>query len=266
MRPFAAAVLCLAAGLATADVVFTEKAKVTTAKVLRQDDSRATTTNSASIKGRMLRLAQVDDPGAKPVRVFIFDGAQNLQRDLNPRKETYGEMKAEEFTARVEAAKKRIADYEPKVEALNGDKKMRLEKWIWNTKRVLGMLPEAPKVELKRGEKKKIGEWDCEQVTISEADAAGRMTVVFDCWMTEQLDGWNAYLDFYTAYRAFSPAVLEKLKEVKGFHIQGTIIPFYFDGDGYFETNEIDNTDVRKAEVPATEFDVPAGYKMNPRK
>ncbi|MCC6740735.1 MAG: hypothetical protein IT452_16960 [Planctomycetia bacterium] len=266
MRPFAAAVLFLAAGLATADVVFTEKAKVTTAKVLRQDDSRSTTTNSASVKGRLLRLAQVDDPGAKPVRVFLFDGEKSLQRDLNPRKDTYGEMKPEEFTARAEAAKKRVADYEPKVEALNGDKRIRLERWIWNTKRVLGMLPEAPKVEVKRGEKKKIGEWDCEQVTILEADAAGKMTVVFDFWMTEQIDGWGAYLDFYTAYRAFSPAVLEKMKELKGFHVQGTIVPFYFDGDGLFETNEIDNSDARKADVPAADFEVPASYKLNTKK
>ncbi len=267
MRSFLPALLFLAAGIAAADVVFTEKAKVTTSSILRQNDSRNTTTNSAAIKGRLLKLAATDDPGAKPSRVFLFDGEKCVQRDTSPRKEMYSELAADYFPQRAEAAKKRVAEYEPKIETLTGEKQARMTKFVWYTKKVLGMLPEAPKVELSRtGEKQKIGDWDCERVVITEANQKGEMEPVFDCWMTEQLDGWGAYLDFYTAYRAFSPAVLEKLKEVKGFHIKGTFIPYYFDGDGMLETNEFDNSDVKKADVPATEFEVPSNYKNMTKK
>jgi hypothetical protein len=48
--------------------------------------------------------------------------------------------------------------------------------------------------------------------------------------------------------------------------VQGTVIPYYFDGDGFFETNEIDNSDVKKADLPAADFEVPAGFKKNPTK
>lgn len=267
MRSFLPAALLLVAGLATADVVFTEKAKVTTSSILRQNDSRTTTTNYAAIKGRMLKLAATDDPGAKPSRVFLFDGEKSLQKDTNPRKETYSETAADYFPQRAEAAKKRVADYEPKIETLTGEKQARMVKYVWYTKKVLGLLPEAPKVELSRtGEKQKIGEWDCERIVITEANPKGEMETVFDCWMTEQIEGWNAYVDFYAAYRAFSPAVLEKLKDVKGFHVKGTFVPYYFDGDAYHETNEVDNSDVRKADVPATDFEVPATYKNTTKK
>lgn len=261
MRFLATPVLLFLAALAAADVTFTEKAKVTTSTILKANDSRATTVNAAAIKGRFLKLAATDDT-SKPSRIFIFDGETTSQRDVNPRKESYSELEAEGFTSRIEAAKKRVAEYEPRAAALTGDKKARLERYLWLTKKVLGLLPEAPKVELTRpGEKQKIGEWECERVVITEANEKGEMETVFDCWMTEQLDGWNAYLDFYAAYCAFSPAVLAKMKEVKGFHVKGTFVPYYFDGDAYVETNEIDNSDVRKVEVNASEFTVPEKYK-----
>ncbi|KAF0245215.1 MAG: hypothetical protein FD180_1762 [Planctomycetota bacterium] len=266
MRILTATALLFLAALATADVTFTEKAKVTTSSILRANDSRATTTNAASIKGRKMKLAATDD-AAKPTRVFIFDGEKTLQRDTFPRKETYGEVTAEGFTNRVDAAKKRVEDFETKVESLTGDKQARMSNYIWHTKKVLGLLTQTPSVELKRtGEKQKIGEWDCERIVITEENAKGEMETVFDCWMTEQLEGWNAYLDFYAAYRAFSPAVLEKMRELKGFHVKGTFIPYYFDGDAFLETNEVDNSDVKKVDLAAAEFEVPANYKNTTKK
>ena len=129
------------------------------------------------------------------------------------------------------------------------------------TKKVLGMLPTAPKVELsKTGEKEKIGDWDCERVVIKEENDKGEMEVIFDCWVTEKITGWNAYADMFAAYKAFSPGVLEKMKEVKGFHVKGMFTLFYFDGDGYTEKNEVDNSDVKETAVSEAEFTIPSTF------
>ncbi|MEK7469773.1 MAG: DUF4412 domain-containing protein [Planctomycetota bacterium] len=266
MRLFATTALFFLAAFAVADVTFTEKDKVTTSTILKSNDSRVATTNAASIKGRKMKLAATDD-AAKPTRVFIFDGEKTLQRDTFPRKETYAEVTAEGFASRAEAARKRVLDVESKVDSMTGDAKKNRMRYIWLTKKVLGMLTETPKVELARtGEKQKIGEWDCERIVIKEENEKGEMEAVFDCWMTEQLEGWNAYLDFYSAYRAFSPAVLEKMKELKGFHVKGTFTPYYFDGDAFLETNDVDNSDVKRVELAAEDFEVPATYKNTGKK
>lgn len=266
MRLLAGPALLALAGLALADVTFTEKTNETRTFILKPNESKRVRTMAVAIKGRQIKFAETDAETGKVVLIDIFDAEKCLQIDASPENKTFAEVNKAALDKRVEQATKRVENFEAKMGPLPPERKALLEKYVFLTKKVLGLLKEPPKVEMsKTGEKQKIGAFDCERVVIKEANEKGEMVTVFDCWMTEQLQGWSSYLDFFTAYKAFSPAVLEKMKELKGLHVKGTFTPYYFDGDAYTEQNEFDNSDAKEGEVKPEEFTIPADYK-NPTK
>ncbi|NUN50510.1 MAG: hypothetical protein HUU15_16985 [Candidatus Brocadiae bacterium] len=257
----------LLAGFALADLRFTEKSVDSNTAVLKATESKKPRTTTVALKGNRVKFSETDDPTAKPSRETLFDVDKTTQQDLNPRSKSYSELDGAFLAARVESAKKRVADLDAKVGTFQGDRKARVEKWLFLTKKVLGQLDPAPKVELKRtGEKQKIGAFDCERVVIEEANETGAMEVVFDCWMAESGEGWATYAGMYGAYRAFSPGVLEAMKEIKGFHVKGRFTLFYLDDPGWIQATEFDNSDARVDEVKDEEFVVPADYKNTTRK
>lgn len=255
-----AAMFLALAGLALADMRFTEKSKDEHSYLLGNGgEKKAPRTTTVALKGRKVKFSENDDPTAAPFRVSYFDGETGDFRDSNPRKKNFSVLTAAKMKERSDKAQARVKDLEGKLKLMSGEKKARTERYIWLSKKNLGQLPEPPKVELQRtGEKQKLGSFDCERVVIREADVAGQMQVVFDCWMTEQAEGWAAYADMYAAYKAFSPAVLEKMKEVKGFHVKGYFEVFWFEGD--YQKTTFDNSDAAAGEVPDAEFQIPADY------
>jgi hypothetical protein len=256
--PVAAALLALA-GIAVADLRFTEKSKDEIFEFLSGKQSKAPRKTVVALKGRVVKFSEFDGADQNAKREVIFDAAAPVQKDMNPRSRTWFEENAEELKAKAEKAKAKTAEWEKKLPLMSGDKKKSVEKHVWTVKKNLGLLEKAPKVELKRtGEKQKIGEYECERIVIEEADETGAMQAVFDCWMTEALEGWSVYADMYAAYHAFSPAVLEKMKEVKGFHVKGKFTVFWITGQQ--QKTEFDNSDVKVVDVPEAEFQVPADF------
>ena len=266
MKPFvAAAVLLVLAGLAGADLRFTEKASDQTSDLINGKDSKAPRVTVVEVKGHLVKFIENDDPTAKPRRVVIFDGTKQTQKDVNPRGKTFAEFGPDYLNKRTEDAKVRVGKLEDGLEDLTGEKKTRTEKLIWYSKKVLGLLVKAPAVEMTRtGEKQKIGVFDCERIVIKEEDPAGQMQVVFDCWMTEAAEGWTAYADMYSGYKAFSPGVLEKMKELKGIHVKGTFELFWLEGQ--LVRSVFDNSDAKVMELPDEGFLVPADYSNTSKK
>lgn len=256
---FAAVSLFAVAGLAVADLRFTEKSSDDILQLRTGKTSRAPRNTVVALKGRVVKFSENDGADAKPHMETVFDAAKLAQWTSNPRTKKYSEITQEGLKAQEDKAKADIASLEKKLPLMSGEKKKNTEKYIWLVKKMLGLLPEAPKVELKRtGEKQKVGNFECERVVIEEADETGAMQVVFDCWMTEAVDGWGVYADMYGAYRAFSPGVLAKMKEMKGFHVKGTFTVFWLTGE--LQKTTFDNSDASVAEVQDAEFQVPSDF------
>lgn len=268
MRLFAVPAVLVLAGLVLADETFTEKDTVTLTYVLKANlTNKSARTTVVSIKGKKVKMAETDPNSGKVIHIFIYDAEKNVGKDISPDNKTYAERTPEQFAKRIEDATKKAADLEAKLDKVAPDRKEMVEGYIWRTKNVLGLLKEAPKVELsKTGEKQKIGEYDCERVVIKEANAKGEMQVVFDVWMTEKIGGFSAYVDFFAAFKTFSAGVLEKMRELKGFHVKGSFIPYYCEKDPFTELNEFDNSDVKEGDLKAEDFEVPADYKNTSKK
>ncbi|MCE9580920.1 MAG: hypothetical protein K8T20_00230 [Planctomycetes bacterium] len=165
--------LLVLAGLAVADVSFIERTKEARTAVLKASDSKQPRMNAVYLQGKKVKFAETDEQTGKQVRISIFDGEKMTQKDANPLNQTYSELDAAYLAKRVESVKTRVADFETKLPSIPEDRRPRLARYIYLTKKVLGLLAEAPKVEMtKVGEKQKIGNWDCERFVIKEAKSS----------------------------------------------------------------------------------------------
>ncbi|MCZ6795176.1 MAG: hypothetical protein O7J95_16350 [Planctomycetota bacterium] len=75
-------------------------------------------------------------------------------------------------------------------------------------------------VIVRRGERQKILGRDCERVVVTEN---GRQIVDVYVSVAEELAGGRSFFDLYRRLGAFSTEVLEKLKDIKGLPLKGSI-------------------------------------------
>ena len=118
----------------------------------------------------------------------------------------------------------------------------------------------------KLGTSRKVAGFGCEDWTIT----MGAMTSIKECVTTElqyPVHAWDAYKEFSEGVKsmmsAFGPMakagadLAEKLKAMKGFPVATATS---LDIMGHKSTSETEVTEVRHVSIPASAWDVPAGY------
>src|SRR5687767_8774290 len=112
---FAAVSLFALAGLAAADLRFTEKSRDEILQLRTGKTSRAPRNTVVALKGRTVKFSENDGADAKPHRESIFDAANVVQKDANPRTKTFSELNQEGLKAREAKAKTDIEGLEKKL-------------------------------------------------------------------------------------------------------------------------------------------------------
>jgi hypothetical protein len=118
----------------------------------------------------------------------------------------------------------------------------------------------------KTGTSRKIAGYNCENWTV----AFGQISKSEECLTTElplPAQAWQSYQDFAARMRGMNAAMgpigkgitelQEKMKDMKGFPLSKTTTASFM---GRSMTSTIEVTDVKKGPVPASAWEIPAGY------
>lgn len=114
----------------------------------------------------------------------------------------------------------------------------------------------------KTGEKRKIGEWNCEQYIITATGGTEQMPMKLklDLWVTDQVKYDEAAKQQMQEAVNKSPMMkplMDKMKDIDGLPIEQTM---EMNMMGQVMTSKSTVTTVRQGPIPASTFELPAGY------
>lgn len=114
----------------------------------------------------------------------------------------------------------------------------------------------------KTGQKRKIGQWDCEQYIITATGGTEQMPLKMklDLWVTDQVkydEAAKQQMQEAVNKNPMMKPLMDKMKDIDGLPIEQTI---EMNMMGNVMTTKMNVTTVRQAPIPASTFELPAGY------
>jgi len=177
---------------------------------------------------------------------------------IDPKEKTYSEMTFAEMEAMMKKVggkmDSKMAEMQKQLAGMPEEQRKMVEKMMGDKMGGRGSAQDAAIDVKKTGDKKSISGFSCTKVVITEDDKD-----VMTMWVTKDVSGFDAmrkdWEEFSKRMMAMNPmggkGLGEAFKKVDGFPIQTEM--------GHGITSTV--TKVEKKTAPASEFEVPSGYK-----
>jgi hypothetical protein len=189
---------------------------------------------------------------------FIVRLDKELFITIDPREKTYTEMTFAEMEAMMKKASgkmdAKMAEMQKQLAGMPEEQRKMVEKMMGDKMKGMGVAKDA-KINVKNtGDKKTISGFSCTKVVVTQDDKD-----VMTMWVTKDVSGFDAmrkdWEEFSKRMMAMNPmggkGLGEAFQKVDGFPIRTEM--------GQMMTSTV--TKIEKKTAPASEFEVPAGYK-----
>jgi YHS domain-containing protein len=178
----------------------------------RKSDEKGLTKQKLLLKGDKLKIVSIEEPLVCIVRLD-----KKVVWEINNKEKTFVER---QFSYFEKVRKDNLAQRNQEIREINGkpnpkEREEDARKLGYRLKQD-GTVDEKilPQIE-RKGEKKKVADYECERVILKEDERT-----VFDMWVTDKIKVPESLMKFYEELGGFSKEVLEKLKELKEFPLE----------------------------------------------
>ena len=199
--------------------------------------------------------AVVDESG----QTMILRIDKQLIYMVDPKRKTYSEMTFDEMEGAMkkagEAMDGQMAELQKQMEDMPEEQRKMMEQMMGGKMKGMMKRDAAAKVKVnKTGNKKKIGNYQCTKVEVTDDDKP-----FFTAWVTKDVGEFEAMRDDMEQFRkriiALNPMSPKGLSEAMA-KIEG--LPIEMEMEGGMKQVV---TKIEKRSIPASEFEIPAGYE-----